>query len=622
MAIADWVKTKTDQIKHRGSRKSNTEQENELLDQAIQRYEIARSEKTDHNNRDLHQKWDSMDRIYRGNQWKGPTPSYKSTPVLNYVFSLVESVVPRITDNAPEILVMPRHTEGDATLADQLTKTQSYLWDKNKMQRKLNEGTRMCLKYGTAIYKAVWDPDLYEGFGDVTYSVVHPKNFFPDPRAYEIHQMDYCFVSVPKSLEYFIRRWPEKGRYVVEDDEGHHTGDEDLTNRERTAALKEYWFFDENGNLCVMYYAGHVVLDIIGGKYDDNNENDDPIYRHNRFPFAKQVDYQADKEFWGIGEVEIIDTLQRLINSYEAQIIDNTRTMANAQWIVDKLRSGLKEEDSHVLNNRPGATIFVNNADPNVIRKEPGSPIPAHITEHQQKLVNAMEQILGIHDVVQGRAPGGVRAASAIIALQESANIRVRQKARNMEYALEELADQANWLVLEHYEEPRQIRLTGESAPTTLEISDILRDRVVDEAALMGEVEPDTEPEDIDPEDLQRLFREVKFPTFDVQVKAGASVPYSQAMLYEQAKEFFQLGAIDRQALLEVTGFPGREEIIQRIEGRTPGQEDQQEQMEQAMGQQAGGGQPEKAFAVPPGAGEAGGMPGGGGGERIGERTL
>lgn len=622
MAIADWVKTKTDQIKHRGSRKSNTEQENELLDQAIQRYEIARSEKTDHNNRDLHQKWDSMDRIYRGNQWKGPTPSYKSTPVLNYVFSLVESVVPRITDNAPEILVMPRHTEGDATLADQLTKTQSYLWDKNKMQRKLNEGTRMCLKYGTAIYKAVWDPDLYEGFGDVTYSVVHPKNFFPDPRAYEIHQMDYCFVSVPKSLEYFIRRWPEKGRYVVEDDEGHHTGDEDLTNRERTAALKEYWFFDENGNLCVMYYAGHVVLDIIGGKYDDNNENDDPIYRHNRFPFAKQVDYQADKEFWGIGEVEIIDTLQRLINSYEAQIIDNTRTMANAQWIVDKLRSGLKEEDSHVLNNRPGATIFVNNADPNVIRKEPGSPIPAHITEHQQKLVNAMEQILGIHDVVQGRAPGGVRAASAIIALQESANIRVRQKARNMEYALEELADQANWLVLEHYEEPRQIRLTGESAPTTLEISDILRDRVVDEAALMGEVEPDTEPEDIDPEDLQRLFREVKFPTFDVQVKAGASVPYSQAMLYEQAKEFFQLGAIDRQALLEVTGFPGREEIIQRIEGRTPGQEDQQEQMEQAMGQQAGGGQPEEAFAVPPGAGEAGGMPGGGGGERIGERTL
>lgn len=622
MAIADWVKTKTDQIKHRGSRKSNTEQENELLDQAIQRYEIARSEKTDHNNRDLHQKWDSMDRIYRGNQWKGPTPSYKSTPVLNYVFSLVESVVPRITDNAPEILVMPRHTEGDATLADQLTKTQSYLWDKNKMQRKLNEGTRMCLKYGTAIYKAVWNPDLYEGFGDVTYSVVHPKNFFPDPRAYEIHQMDYCFVSVPKSLEYFIRRWPEKGRYVVEDDEGHHTGDEDLTNRERTAALKEYWFFDENGNLCVMYYAGHVVLDIIGGKYDDNNENDDPIYRHNRFPFAKQVDYQADKEFWGIGEVEIIDTLQRLINSYEAQIIDNTRTMANAQWIVDKLRSGLKEEDSHVLNNRPGATIFVNNADPNVIRKEPGSPIPAHITEHQQKLVNAMEQILGIHDVVQGRAPGGVRAASAIIALQESANIRVRQKARNMEYALEELADQANWLVLEHYEEPRQIRLTGESAPTTLEISDILRDRVVDEAALMGEVEPDTEPEDIDPEDLQRLFREVKFPTFDVQVKAGASVPYSQAMLYEQAKEFFQLGAIDRQALLEVTGFPGREEIIQRIEGRTPGQEDQQEQMEQAMGQQAGGGQPEEAFAVPPGAGEAGGMPGGGGGERIGERTL
>ncbi len=592
MPVLDWIRRRRERVKSLDARKHNTEEENKLLDLAMERWEIARSEKKDHRGRNLNDKWRELDKFYRGDQWKGAVPSYKSKPVLNFAFSLVESVVPRLTDNRPEVLVMARLPDDDK-LAEMLHQVQQFLWQFNDMQAKCEEAARLALKYGTAIFKQYWDPDALDGIGCVVYEVVHPMNFFPDPRAYTIPQMEYCFVSVRRSIEYFMQRWPDKGHLVVADQDWADTESiqgADQSSQEESASLKEYWFRDENGNLCVMYYAGHVVLQVIGGKYDGSNE---PVYRHNRFPFARLVDYPADKEFWGIGELEIILTLQRLINNFEAQIIDNTRLMANAQWLVNKIQSGLKEEDAWIFENRPGNVIWT--AQGGVERLQ-GVPIPPHVPEHMERLIFAMEQILGVHDVVQGRRPVGVRSASAIIALQESANVRVRQKAAQLEYALKEVADQGNWLVLENMDKPLQRRIGGKLELVTLDVRRALDESMLRYAATerlpleaMGgaPVEENVPPEYLPPGAMEEIYKEVKFPEFDVEVKVGPSVPYSQALLYEQAKEFYQLGIIDRKAVLDVTNFPNKEEILARIEGQA-----QQIQGGERTGERTFGGAP------------------------------
>lgn len=569
MAVSlPWIKKKKEIEPSLSARDQNTEEENALLDLAIDRWTVAKAEKVDHRGRFLNDKWRELDRIYRGDQWRGNVPEYKSTPVLNFTFSLVESVVPRLTDNRPEVLVMADNPAHD-NLADMLNKLQSYFWYTNRMQKKIEEAARMVLKYGTSIFKIIWDVDALDGQGNVLYEVVHPMNFFPDPRAYTVDQMDYCFVSVPKPLEYFMRRWPKKGVYVTSDQDWADTETiegSDQSSQEQIASLKEYWFRDEHGDVCCMYYAGGIVLEIIGGEYDGSNE---PVYRHNRFPFAKFVDYPVDKEFWGIGEIEIVELLQRLINSFEAQIIDNTRLMANAQWVINKVESGLREEDAWIFDNIPGSQIFTHQGG---VDKIPGTPIPRHIPEHIERLVFAMEQILGIHDVVQGRRPVGVRSASAIIALQESANARVRQKATQLEYALVEVADQGNWLALEFMDEPRQSRVTGTSEAVTLDIRKALDMALVDKGVEVGMVEPGIYPEDMEEEVMDELHQELKYPEFDVQVKVGSSVPYSQALLWEQSKELYQIGAIDQQALLEVTNFPNREAILARMQEQAEAQ--------------------------------------------------
>ena len=47
--------------------------------------------------------------------------------------------------------------------------------------------------------------------------------------------------------------------------------------------------------MSVMYYTGHLVVDILGGDYDRAGDKN-PLYRHNRFPFARFVDYPVDKD--------------------------------------------------------------------------------------------------------------------------------------------------------------------------------------------------------------------------------------------------------------------------------------------------------------------------------------
>ncbi len=602
-----WVRNKKQKVKHEGTRDHNTEEENELLEIAEQRFHLADTSKVDFQNEHLHRKWRRFDEIYRSQQWQEVVPEDRSAPVLNFIFAIIQSLVPRLTDNNPKVHVQPRQSPDDKGLADKIQAALDYLWYTNYMrQERLREAVIHMLKYGTALFKIVWNPELKDGLGDVEYTVVHPMNFYPDPRAYTLEDMDYYFVKMPKSIEYIMRRWPNKGHVVIPDSDWHET--EDLQGRakdtgEEVATLVEYGFRDEDGNVCIMYYAGHVVLDVFGGRYDEDEEESpeaedieedeekegEPVYPHNKFPFAKMVDYPSEKEFWGIGEIEVAEIAQRLINSFEAQMIDNTRMMANSQWIVNKAESGLDEADADMLDNSPGSAIFTHNGG---VDRIPGVPIPAHIPQHLESLIFWLEQILGVHDVVQGRQPEGVRAASAIIALQEAANVRVKEKANHMEAAIRQLSEQAISLILDNYEEDRMVRVAGDSVPTTLNVREALEERVLDMAQEAGMVAPQQpmgmgegmiegpgmegpgmQQQQMMPEDpmaqemqMEELMTQVKYPEFDIEIDVGASIPQSQALLYEQAKEFFQLGVVDRQAVLEVTNFPNAEEILSRME--------------------------------------------------------
>ena len=54
--------------------------------------------------------WDRWYRLYSGQHWDGPRPEWRSTPVVNFIFSTIETILPIMTDNNPQINVAPKNS--------------------------------------------------------------------------------------------------------------------------------------------------------------------------------------------------------------------------------------------------------------------------------------------------------------------------------------------------------------------------------------------------------------------------------------------------------------------------------------------------------------------------------
>jgi len=52
---------------------------------------------------------------------------------------------------------------------------------------------------------------------------------------------------------------------------------------------------------------------------------------------------------------------------------------------------------------------------------------------------------------------------------------------------------------------------------------------------------------------------------FNYTVEAGSTTPKTSLQVEAQSKDFYNMGAIDRQALLENSNYPGWKEVIERV---------------------------------------------------------
>ena len=156
-------------------------------------------------------------------------------------------------------------------------------------------------------------------------------------------------------------------------------------------------------------------------------------YQSGRFPFFLFKDIDVPFQFWGEGDVRWLLSPQNAINDLSNQIIDNAKHTANAVWVIDK-NSGIP---LNTLVNRPGLVIR-KNPGTTVERQSPSS-MPMYVSEKVNSLKTDIEIISGIHDVSRGQTPTGIESGSAIMALQEAAQTRIRLKIQIMECALGEL---------------------------------------------------------------------------------------------------------------------------------------------------------------------------------------
>ncbi len=532
------------------------EEESKLVDKVKKLYRDSYDSKSP-----FHDKWDECFKAHAGTLFEGKRPDYAVEQNSNYIFATVETVKPIMLSQIPKIVALPKQQE-HFEKAEAIQQAIDYEWKRSKMFPKLQTALTTGLVTGTVIMSLVWDGEQ-DGIGQIKPVVISPFNFFIDSMATTIDEAEFAGYAAYMNVGQVIQFAPEKEeelRAATEAPEDNWlTYNKDTSNQGGNQSILyiEMYFrdystimeeeTDEDGKkykVTKMKYpqgrrtiiAGDVVLDDGPNPYEDG-----------KFPFVSWKCYDVPGRFWGMGEVEHIISPQKYANEVVNVILDSARLMSNQVWVMDK-NSGVAKNS---LSNRMGL----------IVRKNPGTtverlsppPMPAYLQNIATLMRQDVEHISGVYDVTRGERPSGITAASAIQALTEQAQGRIKLKVQALEEMLSELG--CMWVnrIRQFWQTERNIRILGEDYKPTF-------------------VGVDKEMVDGD---------------WDIVVVAGATMPVNKAARFQQLIQLAQTQAedqlpmVDRKTLLENSEIPDVKAILQRFDEIKQGQQQQQEQAQQ-----------------------------------------
>lgn len=525
-----------------------TEQEKKLAEWVHTKFKQAYVAKAP-----IMKKWQDYMSAYDGSYFVNDSrPDYKSNQVTNLVFSTIESIRPIMTDNNPKFIAVPNNPQG-LEFSNDVQMALDYEWEREKMPTKLPAQLIPMLVYGTAVWFVQWDGKEGE-YGNIKIKEVDPFNIFPDPLAENVDNAEYIVYATYKNANQIKQQFPDKANAIegsrISMSELVANRDEQDTNEENQVLILEMWCrdwttMDEdiNGNKSLKYPQGRVItcLPELGIILSDKKNP----YKDGKFPFVLMKNYDVPFKFWGVGEVEQILSPQIYVNELTNQIIDNAKNTANMQWIIDK-NAGIGQGK---LTNRPGLVIRKNPGSE--VRRDTPPPMPTYVREQIDVLKADIQDISGVLDSLKGEKQTGVVAASAILALQEASQSRIRLKIKIMESNLTELANMVYSRMQQFWKLDRWVRVTDiEGNPSFKEIG-----------------------------------QQVLANDYDLKVMAGSTMPVNKNAMMDLMIRLAQtngedgLPIVDRKAVLEYLPIGDKKAISDRF-AELKAQQEQQQQMQ------------------------------------------
>lgn len=530
-----------------------------------------------------HTQWkDNMD-AYSGEMFKQNLGSDRSDAIVNHIFSTIETVKPIMLSNYPKPIVIPKK-EANFEKSMLVQHALEYEARRTDLFSLLLQALTQGLIFSDFIIGLFWDGKDNDGLGNVKPVLISPFNFFVDPMATSIKDAEYVMYATYKNVGEIIKAYPEKaeelrGNTTNNLDEFLSYGKENKDNARNQilyieAYIRDYAVeteieeeLDDDGNKTgnkykvtkMKYPKGRRVI-IAGDVLLSDGDNP---YNSGMFPFVKWTCYPMPNKFWGMGEVEPLISPQKHMIDLINDVIENANLCGNPVWILDK-NCGVERNS---LTNRKGLVVR-KNPGTDVRREQPPS-MPAYIQNMIAELKGDIQIISGVFDVTRGERPVAITAASAITALQEQSQSRIKLKVQQLEQTLSELYSMWLKLIQQFWNTPRTIRIFGD------------------------EYIPDSNQMMLDGKfmRLEEVTNDEIDGDFDIEILTGSTMPVNRSARLDQVIRLAQtmaedgLPMIDRRTVLEYTELDNVEDIIKRFEEEKRKQQEQQ-QMEQQQQQQ------------------------------------
>ena len=485
---------------------------NKLLEVVLDQHKTAENFQ-----RPYYQKFAEYYSLYRG-VFDSSRQNYtgRANLFVPYIFSTIETVHPRITASKPKILVLPRE-QSDYPKADAVGAMLDYRWQTMDMQEKLKMVVKQMLIYGVGVLKLYWD---FKGERDDVErdepcaDIVDLYDFFLDPNAHCIEDASYVVHKSIRTLEYIKNAGIYENLQKLKDEEIQQTS-EYKTERDSTLGLSrpkkkgiellEYWGKADLGD------GEQEAVITVANKTTVIRAVPNP-YNHQKKPFISFHDNPMPLEFWSLGEVEPLRSLQYELNDVRNQRMDNVTSILHKMWKV----SNNADVDESELVWRPGGVVHVNDmtgVEPLEVTDVTGS------SYNEETLIKGdIQQTSGISDYTAGQGNQSKAlandTATGIALLQEAGSVRLKTKLENVENGIKKFGEMLLSLEQQYTDQALVIRVVGDRGNVWREIK---------------------------PEELRGKF--------DLRVESGSTQPMNKQIQRAEAREllntivpFAQLG--------------------------------------------------------------------------------
>jgi len=581
-------------------------------------------------------KWLEYYKFFRGKQWREQRPSYRHSEVINLVFESIQSTVPIQTDARPRMQFVPSNPL-DTEFAEIMNKVSESDWERGNWLEVLTEILYDSNFYGKGIGALEVDPTGDFGGPKIEFVSKDPFYQYPDPAAIDCNKKcKYWIESEPVDIEVLKKDYPKHAQYIKSDIVDLENGDKTNLDKARyKSPVDNRAIMDNNGSydLTDRNQCLKITCYIAPENYEDeDNQGDrDPItdsnnasfanptighsmgaplegvsgaqqpeekkkcpngrkivvasgcllfdgenpYDDKKFPYAGISNYTLPREFWGISEVEQLMGPNKIYNKVISFTLDVMTLMGNPIWIVDTT-AGV---DADNLFNRPG--LVVEKEPGSEVRREEGVALQPYILPLLDRVRQMFDGISGAKDITRPVEDNSVTAASAITAIQEAAQTRLRLKARHLDAFLQDLGQMYVERVMQFYSAPKIVRVIGNDSGFKyfkFHVEDVLDaegNPVMNEygkpkkQAVVRNFTQNLETGKI-AEDLEATSFEIH-GQLDVRVSTGSSLPFSKNEAGTKAMKLYTIapppggGVIDAEELLTALDYPNKEAVLQRM---------------------------------------------------------
>jgi len=413
------------------------------------------------------------------------TASVEARTLIRLFYMLTEA---QIDLTIPDLVFKPV-TEEDEEAVKSLQFAADCAMRSNDIDEVNSDAEREVKRYGTTIYKVVWDQKYkrsgYRGKPKII--LVHPRNWIPLPGTINKGDPKGGFYVENKTLRECIQQYGEKAKLLPQ--YGELCPEFDMIGREsgmkmnKTADVKnqqmqnlptdhplykytifEYWRLDDEGDVEVVSFSGDLILETVkkywkrrkvdpesGEVVKDKEGNDEYWEKENpedktqpissyadkfdtevefhlptRIPFVIQNNVPRSKCIWGVSDGEIIGDLEESIKK-----------------MCNKVEEGILKGSTKVFYNEeaePKASKLVDNddltfipcTDPNNFKEIQLKANNNDALGFMQYLIDLSQQLLQINKSFQGRneneASSGKMAIALINQTAEQINIKINEK--------------------------------------------------------------------------------------------------------------------------------------------------------------------------------------------------